>query len=163
MGLTSYITIPIYFSMDIPTIFLTVKPYGVLIGFTMVYPIITGFTMSMIVTAIIFFSLWGIILNYAYFVNLLKDIRGYESFGEIKKAINATIHGSKRDKTMVALNMIAAIAATICFPIIGLVPLQIISALQTALTVIPIMTFALISVYLSQRYIKRRIVPKDHK
>ncbi len=154
--------ISIIFSMNIP-IFVTVNPYGVIINSTMVYPIVTGFTMSIIVIATIFVSLFFIILSYATFVRYFKSIRGYESFGEVKRAINAVTHGSKIDKTMVILHMAAIISLAIGFVITWLGPLELISRIQTAIIGFPIIILALVGIFISERYIKRRIVPQKQE
>jgi hypothetical protein len=162
---TNYIAgIPIFWAMGIPVVFLSINPYGVKFNFTMVYPIFPEYTFIMIAIEIISASIYLTIISYAGFAIWLKDIQGYKSYGEVKKAINSLIiHGLVRDKTLFALDKAGAIITAIGLAIGSLGIPELIPISQAALAIFSAGGFGIILYLISGIYIRRRIVQKDRK
>jgi hypothetical protein len=163
-----YVDIPIPLSPMLfsPIITIKVTTYVVILdvnylGSPIVYPILSEFTLSMIAIEIISASLAFLIFSYADFPLLLKDVRGYETYGEVKKAVKALIHGSRRDKTMFGLHMAALIIFAVVSAISLLMIIDLITILQAEIAVISTLFFTLIVSSVSVRYFKRRITSQN--
>jgi len=146
-------------------VFLVINPYGVYINSVIVYHLFSDFALSVIAVQVFSLSLGTIILFYGYFSELLKDITGYEHYGEVRKAISVFIHGSGKNKIVFAWG---GLATSIIFAIgltaaVSLLVLELVSPLETALILISTVIFFLTHAFPTRRYIKRRILPKSGK
>lgn len=164
LGLSSLIgPVPLVMVGPFPFLFFTYSFQGIEVNFNFVYPVFSWEKLVMSIITIISLALLALLLWYGEFVSLLRGVKGYERFSDVKRAMESLTRGSKRDKIMVAvikasLILLVTGMTRIYFAWVRLLPLT---------TAIPpgILFFAisLPSIYLCDRYFRRRLLPQDRK
>lgn len=155
--------VPIVMSGFVPWLFLTYPFHGIEVNFNLVYTIFSSVKLAMSLITFISLAIFGIVNWYREFINIFKDVSGYEYFRDVRRAMNSLTHGSKKDKTMVATFKISIIVILIGMMLIYFYFLEVFTFLTVFPIAVLVSAIAVIDLYFSHRYFKRRLVAQERK
>ncbi|MEX2722484.1 MAG: hypothetical protein Q6367_001210 [Candidatus Freyarchaeota archaeon] len=134
--------------------------HGIEVNFIRVYPIFSSIKLAMLIVTVISLVLFGVVTWYREFVDLLKNVGGYERFGDVKKAMDSLRRGSDKDKTMFLMFKMGIIAITISFILIYLGFVEICPYYIVEHPGVLLAVFTLLCWYFSHKHFKTKLVPQ---
>ncbi len=151
----------VFFPVSInPFLTLGYSYHGIEVNFIRVYPLFSPLKLAMLIVTVISLVLFGVVSYYREFVDILKDVEGYEHFSDVKKAMNSLKYGSKKDKTMLLTSKMGIIAITIAFIVAYLGFVEVCPTSMIAPSVMLLAVFAFLCWYFSHKHFKTRLVPQ---
>lgn len=168
LGLSSIIgPVPLVMSGPVPFLFFTYSFQGIEVNFNLVYPVVSWVKLAMVLITVISLALLALLAWYGEFLSLLKGVKGYERFSDVKKAMATLTHGSKKDKTMITV-----LKASLILLVIGMMLLYLAAWVRLLpSTIIPfVLLFSILFIitllpiaYICDKYFRSRLLPQDRK